>query len=69
MPVSAVLITDAAAGIGPAAGFIAVGGFLAHARPVLAGKDDRAIRSATVIGGLGGLAVAALMGLASLLVG
>lgn len=41
-------------GFGMAAAAIAVCGFLAHAGPALAGADEKKIRFATVIGGLGG---------------
>jgi len=40
---------------------IAVGGFIAHVGPALAGEDETKVRAATVIGGLGGLAVAVLV--------
>jgi hypothetical protein len=36
-------------------GSIAVGGFIAHAGPVLAGDSEEEIRKATVSGGLTGL--------------
>jgi hypothetical protein len=37
---------------------IAVGGFLAHARPAIAGEVDSVLRRRTAIGGLLGFAVA-----------
>ena len=58
MPTAASIVNDAATDVGLMAGAIAVGGFLAHARPVLSGADEHRVRSRTVIGGLGGLAVA-----------
>jgi hypothetical protein len=54
------LVGSAATGIGLMAAAIAVSGFLAHAWPALAGKDEIALRRATVAGGLGGF-VAALV--------
>jgi hypothetical protein len=47
---------------------IAVCGFLAHARPALAGKDDAELRQATVVGGLGGFLAAVTMIVISALV-
>lgn len=52
------LFLDAAAGAGMLAAAIAVGGFLAHAGPTFFGADEKKIREATVVGGLGGLLVA-----------
>jgi len=46
------IFDDAATGIGLLAGAIAIGGFLGHARPALAGKTDSEVRAATVVGGL-----------------
>jgi hypothetical protein len=43
-----------ATAMGFMAASIAVGGFLAHAEPVLSERGDQAIRSATVRGGLWG---------------
>jgi hypothetical protein len=40
---------------------IAVGGFLAHAKPALARGEDSELRRATVIGGLSGLVFAAIV--------
>jgi hypothetical protein len=37
---------------------IAVSGFLTHAWPAISGKDEEAVRMATVVGGLIGLCVA-----------
>jgi hypothetical protein len=60
---------DAPTGVGFMAGSIAVGGFLAHARPALAGRDDQALRSATIRGGIGGLSAAVLVSFAAFLTG
>jgi hypothetical protein len=51
-------MSNAVTGFGLTAAAIAVGGFLAHVRPALAGDDEQRLREATVIGGLGGIAVA-----------
>jgi hypothetical protein len=40
---------------------IAVFGFLSHAWPVIAGRDETAVRRATVVGGLGGFVTAVLI--------
>jgi hypothetical protein len=55
------VITIAATGAGFMAASIAVGGFIVHVGPALTGKDEARVRAATVIGGLGGLAVAVLV--------
>jgi hypothetical protein len=52
------IINDGAALVGFMAGAIAVGGFLAHTRPALQGREEQEIRVATVIGGLVGLGLA-----------
>lgn len=52
------MINDGAALIGFMAGAIAVGGFLAHTRPVPQKRGEQEIRVATVIGGLIGLGFA-----------
>ena len=44
--------------VGLVAGLIAVGGFLGHVQPALAGANEKEIRQATVRGGLGGVALA-----------
>jgi hypothetical protein len=54
------IISDGATLVGFLAGVIVVGGFLAHARPVLQRRDEQEIRIATVIGGLIGIAVASI---------
>jgi hypothetical protein len=56
-----------AEGMGMTAAAIAVAGFLAHAPWALTGRDERSLREATVIGGLGGFVVAAAIGLLSAL--
>ncbi len=61
------LFNDAATSAGFIAASIAVGGFLSHAQPALAGKDEQAVKSATVLGGLGGFVVAASVSLGALL--
>ncbi len=59
------LAGNAATGAGLMAAAIAVFGFLAHAKPAMTGKDDIAIRQATVIGGLAGFFFASGLILAS----
>jgi hypothetical protein len=58
-----------ASGFGLTAAAIAVFGFLAHAKPALAGASERRLRSATVIGGLGGFVFAVLVVVLSALIG
>jgi hypothetical protein len=53
------IIGDAATLVGFTAAMIAIGGFLGQVEPALTRKDDQAVRAATVVGGLFGLAVAA----------
>lgn len=60
---------NAAVGAGFIAAAIAIGGFIAHAGPALAGRDDQALRFATVVGGLAGLTVATIITIVSVLVG
>jgi hypothetical protein len=55
------IVADWATGIGLAAGLMAICGFLAHAKPVFRRADESEIRIATVMGGLGGLAIACLL--------
>jgi hypothetical protein len=57
LPVGSI-ISDGAALVGFVAGAIAVGGFLAHTRPVLQKRGGQEIRVATVVGGLVGLGLA-----------
>jgi hypothetical protein len=61
MLVVGTILSQSVTVIGLAAGAIAVGGFLGHARPALAGKHEEALRRATVIGGLTGIAGACLI--------
>jgi hypothetical protein len=51
------ILSTAATGFGLAAATIAVFGFAAHIKPALSGAEERRIREATVIGGIGGLVV------------
>jgi len=55
MLVAAMLLDRSATVAGFMAAAIAVGGFLAHAGPALAGKDERSLRRAVVTGGLWGV--------------
>ncbi len=57
MLIVASILSTAATGFGLAAATIAVFGFAAHIKPMLTGAEDRQIREATVIGGIGGLVV------------
>jgi hypothetical protein len=50
-----------AEGFGLAATAIAVCGFLAHVPRALAGASERSIRTATVLGGLGGFGLATVV--------
>jgi hypothetical protein len=52
------LLSQIATIVGLMAGGIAVGGFLGHAGPSLAGRSDARLRRATAIGGLAGLGLA-----------
>jgi hypothetical protein len=54
LPVGSI-ISDFASGAGLIAACIAVGGFLMQAPPALAKADDKAVRAAAVVGGLGAL--------------
>ena len=55
------IFSNASSGAGLMAASIAVGGFVAHARPALRGQGDPTVRFATVVGGLAGLAIAVLV--------
>jgi hypothetical protein len=55
------IVEDGATATGFMAAAIAVGGFLGHAGPVLWRRGEAAIRFGTVVGGLGGLAIAAVV--------
>jgi hypothetical protein len=52
---------DFATAVGTLAGMIAVGGFLGHAPFVLSRASDRGIQQATVIGGLVGFTLGAVV--------
>jgi len=66
--VSGTLVSNVTTGVGLMATGIAVCGFLAHARPALAGKSESELRRATVIGGLGGfVAAVALVALSAMI--
>jgi hypothetical protein len=52
------IISDASSGAGFIAATIAVCGFLGQVWPALTRQDDKAVRAATVVGGLVGLFVA-----------
>jgi len=56
------LINDFAAGAGLVAACIAICGFLMQIPPALAKADEKAVRAATVVGGIGGLLLAAVLG-------
>lgn len=62
LPVGSI-VSDGATVTGFMAGAIAIGGFLGHAGPVLQRRREIDIRIGTVIGGLLGLAMAALISL------
>jgi len=55
--------------VGLVAGMIAVGGFLGHVRPAIAGAGERELRRRTAIGGLAGLAGAAAVIVLSVYIG
>ena len=52
------IVDNVTTGAGLMAASIAVCGFLAHARPAIAGKDEMELRRATAIRGLTGCAAA-----------
>jgi hypothetical protein len=55
------VVSEFATSVGLLAGLIAVGGFIAHAGPVLLEHGEERIRQATVVGGLVGLSVGAFV--------
>jgi hypothetical protein len=55
------IVVQFAAATGFMAAAIAVGGFIAHARPAMAGESEETLRRRTAAGGVAGLATAALM--------
>jgi hypothetical protein len=65
--VLATLMSDAATAVGLMAATIAVGGFVMHAKPALAGRDEDELRRLTVVGGILGCFVALLLILISIL--
>lgn len=54
-------VLQLAAATGFMAAAIAVGGFVAHARPAMAGESEEELRRLTAAGGAFGLAVAVLL--------
>ena len=64
---AATLMSNATTSLGLTAAAIAVGGFLTHAKPALEGRDDEDLRRSTVIGGLWGCFMAAILILVSVL--
>jgi hypothetical protein len=52
------LINDLASGAGFVAACIAIFGFLMQVPPALVKADEKAVRAATVVGGIGGLLLA-----------
>lgn len=52
------LLTQSATVVGLLAGCIAIGGFLGHARPSMAGEPESVLRRETTVGGLIGMGLA-----------
>jgi len=63
------LIGDFASGAGLVAACIAICGFLMQVPPALARADEKSVRAATVVGGLGGLLIAATLIVGAMLIG
>ncbi|HET7454319.1 MAG TPA: hypothetical protein VFJ76_02250 [Solirubrobacterales bacterium] len=63
------LISDFAAGAGLVAACIAVCGFLMQIPPALVKADERSVRAATVVGGIGGLFLAAALIIFAVVIG
>ena len=61
MFVTASIASDLGTAVGVLAGLIAVGGFLAHAGPVLDGASEDDVRQAMVKGGLAGFSLGAVV--------
>jgi len=61
------ILSDAASGVGFVAAAIAVCGFMGQVGPALMRKEDQAVRAATVIGGLIGLAAAGMVIIGSMI--
>jgi hypothetical protein len=69
MLLTATLLDRSATAAGFVAAAIAVGGFLAHAVPILASWNEERIRKVTVFGGLWGVAGAAFVIVLSAILG
>ena len=67
--ISGVLLERSAVAVGLMAASIAVGGFIGRAYTVLRGDHDEAIRRATIVGGLIGLAITVVTILLDILAG
>jgi hypothetical protein len=63
------LVHEFASGAGLMAACIAVCGFLLQVPPALAKEDDKAVRAATVTGGLGGLVLSVILIAVAVLIG
>ena len=63
------LINDLASGAGFVAACIAVCGFLMQIPPALAKADEKSVRAATVVGGIVGLFLAAVLVAMALVIG
>jgi hypothetical protein len=63
------LIGDFASGAGFVAACIAICGFLMQIPPALVKADEKSVRAATVVGGIGGLFLATGLILFALLIG
>jgi hypothetical protein len=61
MTMTASIVSDFGTAVGALAGMIVVGGFLAHAWPVLDGASEREVQQATVQGGLVGFSLGAVV--------
>jgi len=66
---TASIASDFATMVGVCAGMIAIAGFLAHARPALSGAPEQKVQKATVVGGLVGCGIGAVVVVLSALVG
>jgi hypothetical protein len=61
MVVAGSIVDTFATGTGLLAGAIAVGGFISHVGPALAGSSEKKVRKATVLGGLAGFGFGSLV--------
>ena len=68
LPVGSI-IGDFASGAGFVAACIAICGFLMQIPPALVKADERSVRAATVVGGIGGLFLAAALIIFAVVVG